>query len=95
MKSQAFKMNNEKLVRISLVKEEDRIKEINISGDFFIHPENGISLLEDALIGKRIEKGYLQEVVDREVKDNHLELIGISSETIEYGILEVSKEYGN
>ncbi len=93
MKSLAFKMNNEKLVRISLEKEDVLIKTINISGDFFIHPENGISLLEDALIGVKIEKGYLKEALDREVKDNHLELIGISTETIEYGILEVSKEY--
>jgi lipoate-protein ligase A len=93
MKSFAIKMNNEKLVRISLIKEDDMIKEIEISGDFFIHPENGVSLFEDALVGKKIEKGYLKEVLDREVKDNHLELIGISTESIEYGILEVSKEY--
>jgi len=93
MKSLAFKMDNEKLVRISLEIEEDEIKKINISGDFFIHPENGISLLEDAVVGIKIEKGYLKEVLDREVMDNHLELIGISTDTIEYGILEVSKEY--
>ena len=93
MKSLALKMDNEKLVRISLELEGDEIKKINISGDFFIHPENGISLLEDAVVGIKIEKGYIKEVLDREVMDNHLELIGISTDTIEYGILEVSKEY--
>ena len=93
MKSLAFKMDNEKLVRISLEKEGDTIKAINISGDFFIHPEKGISLLEDAVNGIKIEKGYIKEVLEREVMDNHLELIGISTDTIEYGILEVSKEY--
>ena len=93
MKSLAIKMDNEKLVRISLEKEGEKIKTINISGDFFIHPESGISLLEDALDGIKIEKGHLKEALDREVMDNHLELIGISTDTIVHGILEVSKEY--
>ena len=74
MKSLALKMDNEKLVRISLELEGDEIKKINISGDFFIHPENGISFLEDAVVGIKIEKGYIKEVLDREVMDNHLEL---------------------
>ena len=93
MKSLALKMNNEKLVRISVEKEGRNIKNINISGDFFIHPENGICLLEEAITGQEIKSDCLKEALNKIVKENNLELIGISTDTIVYGIIEVGECY--
>lgn len=46
----------EKLLRIRAKIEKDIIKEIKISGDFFIYPEEGIGEIEKKLRNKNIKK---------------------------------------
>ncbi len=52
-----------KLLRLSLEHEEGRIKEIQITGDFFLYPEESIEELEESLQGKRLEKSELSKTI--------------------------------
>jgi lipoate-protein ligase A len=47
------------LIRIRLEVEDATIKDLEISGDFFMYPEDMLWELERFLIGKRIEKASL------------------------------------
>nr|3R07_C Chain C, Putative lipoate-protein ligase A subunit 2 [Thermoplasma acidophilum DSM 1728] len=44
------------LIRVTLDLDGNRIKDIHISGDFFMFPEDSINRLEDMLRGSSIEK---------------------------------------
>ena len=48
-KSIDYKVKNGKLLRIDFVLKENEIKDIKITGDFFIYPEEGILFIEDCL----------------------------------------------
>ena len=50
-----------KLLRLSIAKEKNTIKSIQITGDFFIYPENGIETLEASLIGIRLDREKIKD----------------------------------
>ncbi|MEM0163854.1 MAG: lipoate protein ligase C-terminal domain-containing protein [Thermoplasmata archaeon] len=47
--SASYKVKGGKLIKVRLVKEDDIIISISIFGDFFIHPEESIDVLENSL----------------------------------------------
>ena len=65
MKKSVYKVPGGKLLKISLEPEDNRIKSIRIMGDFFLHPEESITELEDGLkgadVGTNDEKKSLQD----------------------------------
>lgn len=74
-----------KLVRLELEHDGSRITRAKITGDFFMHPEDGVEKLEGALIGASITeagKPALARKLSDAVRSNSLELVGFSSETI-------------
>ena len=84
MKSQATeKVPDGKLLRIK-VEYDDKIRKIDITGDFFAHPEESIRKLEDQIIGLEIDfdEKKILECLTNFVKRNEFELIGINPEAI-------------
>jgi lipoate-protein ligase A len=74
-----------KLVRLELEHDGARITRAKITGDFFMHPEDGVEKLEAALIGSSISavgKPELSRKLSDAVRSNSLELVGFSAETI-------------
>ena len=61
-----------------------------ISGDFFIHPEESVSTLEDALRGPLTGAGELAERLRRAAESGGIELVGISVESIARCALEAA-----
>lgn len=53
--SATFKVKGGKLIKVKLVKENDLIISVHIFGDFFIHPEESLELLEESLRNVTIE----------------------------------------
>lgn len=77
-----LKAPGEKLIRIRLELQADEVREAAISGDFFIHPEESVSILEEALL---VLPGTQEELLKRlrgVVELGGLELVGISAESI-------------
>ena len=59
------------------------IKKIELSGDFFIHPEEGITDIEDALIGSNpFNEKEICAIISSAVSLNHIELIGLTPDNI-------------
>ncbi|HID90700.1 TPA: lipoate--protein ligase family protein [Candidatus Bathyarchaeota archaeon] len=44
--------------------EDDKIKDIKITGDFFMYPEEALTLLESALTGAEADEGVVREKVN-------------------------------
>ena len=82
-----YKIPEGKLVKIELDFSGTKINSVKINGDFFLHPEQGIELIEKSLSGKGIEKKNLIDAVNSSVKKNSLELFGISAEGIADAII--------
>ena len=77
-----------KLVRVN-IEYGEKIEDITISGDFFIHPEESLELIEKRLRGLRISELHdVSGIVSDLIWNNHIELIGITPETISEAIRE-------
>ncbi|MFH1588573.1 MAG: lipoate protein ligase C-terminal domain-containing protein [Candidatus Diapherotrites archaeon] len=94
IKKSVYKIPEGKLVKISLDFENNVINSVKITGDFFLHPENGLELIESSLKGIELEKEKIIESIDVVVKQNSLELFGLTSEGIAEAIL-MAKESKN
>jgi len=58
-----LKIPGGKLIRVKFSKRDDKISNIMISGDFFLHPEDGIEELEKRLTGTKIDLKALQDII--------------------------------
>jgi len=87
-----YKVPNGKLVRISADLELDRIKRIMISGDFFLHPEGKIELIENSLKGKKLERKELEDTIKKVVQKNGIQLLGVSVQDFVYAIMLIKSK---
>jgi lipoate-protein ligase A len=82
MKQILYKVPNGKMLRIFLEKENDKIVDIKITGDFFVYPEEKISLIEANLRGKALNKDELVNDLNKVIESESLELFGVNAESI-------------
>ncbi len=63
---------------------EQKINAVQITGDFFLYPEDSLDKIEGALIGLDINDSLekIRGRVDDVVKKNRIEMIGINPEAI-------------
>ncbi len=82
-----YALKDGKLVVVDVTFEEDFIKNIRITGDFFLHPEDRIEYIEDRL------KGVAMDDVERVIRDamRDTEYAGISPESLSIAIWEAWK----
>lgn len=78
------KVPNGKMLRMTLEYDTATLQEARICGDFFVHPEETIVAMEEALVNLPVESvpSRVQEILDRVVQKNEAELIGIDTETL-------------
>ena len=73
-----------KLIRVKAKFEDDRIKSVRITGDFFLHPEEAIEKIEKSLIGVKI--GEIRQKLEDVMKN--MEYAGISPQSLAKAIEE-------
>ncbi len=83
-----MKEKGEKLLRLSLDVEENLIRAARLSGDFFIHPEEGAGAIEERLAGLPLDEAAILAAVRAVVAECSLELIGLSPETIARAVVK-------
>jgi len=88
MKSVDYKVEGGKLLRIDVDIENNIIQEIKINGDFFMHPEEAIILIEEKLIGIKI--GEIKNKINEIIKEENIEIIGFKPEDIEKAINKIN-----
>ena len=77
-----YKVPDGKLVKITLEVEDDQIISIKITGDFFLHPENGLELIENTLVGEKLHAGKLIGKINQVVQQKKLELYGLDPHSL-------------
>jgi lipoate---protein ligase len=72
-----------KLIRVDVIYSK-KVEHVKITGDFFLHPEELITVLEQSLTGAEIPlfKDLLVEHVETILNDNHATLIGFSPDDL-------------
>ncbi|MEM5871326.1 MAG: lipoate protein ligase C-terminal domain-containing protein [Candidatus Aenigmatarchaeota archaeon] len=88
-KSIDYKVEGGKLLRIEVEIENDIVKQIKITGDFFIHPEEGILLIEKAIKGSSINE--IAKKINEIVKNKNLLIIGFEGKDVQNAILNLIK----
>lgn len=83
-----LKNPGEKLVHIDIDFEKSTISWIHISGDFFLYPEEAIGDIEQALLGLPVDPQLIEQNICTLIKNNDIEMVGISVSTILQGIQE-------
>jgi len=83
MTQQEEKVPGGKLARLTMEKSGNSTL-LQLSGDFFIHPEEGIFLIEESLMGipENSSEIRVRQTVEDAVKKAGLEMIGIDAEAI-------------
>lgn len=63
---------------------DDRIREISITGDFFIYPESSLAKIESVIVGVEVKESAvaLTERIAAIVKSEGAELVGITPEAM-------------
>ena len=80
MEKAAYKVKGGKMIRVSLRESEGKIREIKITGDFFLHPEELIEELEEVLVGKTLNAQDLTGSIKRLMQSRDATLLGASPE---------------
>lgn len=85
-----YKVPNGKLIRLRADIDNNTIKSIKITGDFFLHPEERLIGLEKNLVGKNLDRVTLQSIV--EISLNGCEMVGISVEEVVNALLKLQSD---
>ena len=80
MQKATYKVEGGKMIRVSLKEKDNRIQKIKLTGDFFLHPEELIEELEEALVGKPLNAQDLNETIKMLTKSRNATLLGASPE---------------
>ncbi len=75
-----LKVKGGKLVKVQLTRGKGEIQKIKITGDFFLHPEEAIDALEQALIGKPLKEEDMLQVIKNVIREKNVTLLGVSPE---------------
>jgi lipoate-protein ligase A len=80
-----------KLIRVRAEVKGDRILSVQVRGDFFAIPKEGISVLEEMLEGARLEERAVSGIVARFYTETGIQTPGISPQDFTTAILKVKE----
>jgi lipoate-protein ligase A len=87
-----YKAAGGKLIRIRLTEEEGKVKTVQISGDFFLVPEDNLPALEKMLEGTPLQEADLRKIIDRFFETSQVQSLGISADDLVLTLLAAKQE---
>ena len=75
-----LKVKGGKLVRVRIACDESIMFQVQITGDFFIHPEEGLDTIENVFVGMRVppSQNEIEGLVNEVVMRDNLKIMGFS-----------------
>ena len=73
-----YKVKGGKLIRVHLTIENGKIKHIKITGDFFLHPEEVIEDIEEALRGQLLDEQKISSIIEDVLERKQAVMLGVS-----------------
>jgi hypothetical protein len=83
------KVPDGKLLKLFLAVENNIIEEIQITGDFFVYPEEAIMQLEQRLCKHIVNKEQLHETIHHFVVEKGIAFFGITEDALVEAIMQV------
>ena len=80
MHEASYKVPGGKLVKAKVRVEAGRIAEIVILGDFFLHPEETLQKIEDALRGTLAKEASIERVILKALTESDAIIIGATAQ---------------
>ena len=90
MLSSSYKIPGGKLVKVKLWVDAGKIKRITILGDFFLHPEETIQAIENALVGTELNVTSIESIISKVMSESNASLIGATPEDLVTTIMMAS-----
>jgi lipoate-protein ligase A len=90
LKSADYKADGGKLVRVRLTEQDGLVVSIDLSGDFFILPEENLEKLEKTLVGSRLQSSDLQSLIYRFFETTGTRGLGVKPEDFVKALLLAS-----
>jgi len=78
----SYKVPNGKLIRVKVEFENELIIKVQITGDFFIHPEESIDDLELALKETEYSRKNVSDIISRFFSQDDLVAFGITPQAL-------------
>lgn len=80
MKKYQYKVPGGKLVIIKIEIRKNRINKFHLLGDFFLYPEEKISLIEKSLIA--VDQERVPKILKKTIKKEKIRLLGFTADDI-------------
>ncbi len=87
-----YKAPGGKLIRVRFTEENGVIGSVQISGDFFLIPEDSLSTLENMVKGVTLREEALKHQVDRFFEIHNAKTLGVTSDDLVRAILSAKEE---
>lgn len=84
----AVKVPGGKLIRLTVAHVSGRIQSIQLTGDFFVHPEHGVVELEASLKDSPLDEGELEARMNATVEKTGMQLVGFTPRDVAQAILQ-------
>ncbi len=79
MQEASYKIPGGKLVKVKLSITSEKIDQVRIMGDFFLHPEETIQVIEDSLIGCKEYENSITMIIEQVLNKSSATLIGAAA----------------
>lgn len=89
-----YKVEGGKLVKAQVTVDGDKISRVKITGDFFLHPEDFLEELEEALVGSILDEASLAKLIRSVAEKRNAVLLGVSPEDFAKCIVMAGKSHG-
>lgn len=87
-----YKVLGSKLIRARLEEENGVVKSVQISGDFFLIPENSLPQLEKMLEGVALQEADVRKQVDRFFEVSGAQSLGFSPDDLVKALVSAREE---
>ena len=87
----SLKVSGGKMINTKVELRNGSIISVQFTGDFFLHPEELIEVIESSLFGKRLSEDDLAQTIDHVLQDHNAQLIGASAQDFARVIMEASQ----
>lgn len=79
MREASYKIPGGKLVKVKISITSGKIDQVRVMGDFFLHPEETIQVIEDSLIGCKEDENSITVVIEQVLNKSKATLIGAAA----------------
>ena len=89
-----YKVAGGKLLRVQLSEKDGRIRQVKITGDFFLHPETFIENMEEDLAGQPLDEKKIATFLQSLLELRGAVLLGASPEDFARCIMMAAEKHG-